>query len=85
MKTIESVFDQVSAFKFSRIPLVVQDINDCTGFVLKSDVLLAHAKGENSTLESLQRSLDCVTEHLTLPVLLKHMVSKQPPHGFSSK
>ena len=44
--------------------------------MLKSDVLLAHARGEQVTLESLRRPLEYVTEHLSLPLLLEHLMGK---------
>ena len=72
----EDVFEEVSESRFSRIPLVTGDTKDSPGFILKSDVLLAHAKNENVTLGSLKRSLEFVTEHLSLPLLLEHLMAK---------
>ena len=73
---IEDVFEGVSESRFSRIPLVTDDRKATPGFVLKSDVLLAHARGEQVTLESLRRPLEYVTEHLSLPLLLEHLMGK---------
>ncbi|WP_154222508.1 CNNM domain-containing protein [Marinicella rhabdoformis] len=70
---IEDVFEQVSDLRFSRIPLTSKKNKDNPCFVLKSDVLLAHAKGENVSLESLQRPLEYVSEYLSLPLLLEHL------------
>lgn len=74
--TVEAVFEQVSELRFSRIPLSSENKKDNPNFVLKSDVLLAHAKGEQVTLSSLQRPMEYVTEYLSLPLLLESLLSK---------
>ncbi|PLX82936.1 MAG: hemolysin [Desulfuromonas sp.] len=44
--TVKEYFEQFEAKPFSRIPLYRDGIEDITGFVLRSDLLLARARGE---------------------------------------
>ena len=75
---INDVFDHVVNTKFSRIPVYSQDIDDITAFVLKDDVLMAQAQGqENWELKQLQREMICVLDEMTLPNLLETLLNQR--------
>jgi len=44
--TVAAFFDEHQSVRFSRIPLFRDDPDEVEGFVLRSDLLLAHAKGD---------------------------------------
>lgn len=71
---VNEVFNDLTHVRFSRIPVYHEAIDDCSGFVLKSDVLLAKARGENPTLATFKRELNMVLEDLSLPMLLETMM-----------
>lgn len=75
---INDVFDHVVSTKFSRIPVYSQDIDDITAFVLKDDVLMAQAQGQESwELKQLQREMICVLDEMTLPNLLETLLNQR--------
>jgi CBS domain containing-hemolysin-like protein len=52
---------------FSRIPVYDQDIDDVTGFVLKTDILLARLRDRgDATLEDLAREVRAVSQQASL-------------------
>jgi CBS domain containing-hemolysin-like protein len=62
--------------RFSRIPVFGQDRDDVTGFVLKSDILLAAAQGRGETrLAELRRPLIAVPGDLPLSQLFERLVN----------
>ena len=65
--TVGAFFDEYAAVRFSRIPLYRDDRDQVDGFVLRSDLLLAHARGEVDTpLAHFKRSLPVLPESLSL-------------------
>nr|WP_230657680.1 hemolysin family protein [Psychrobacter sp. I-STPA10] len=63
---------------FSRLPIYDEDLNDITGFVLKSDLLLAKANQEmNQPLSSYQREINFVFSKMKLFDLLEFMLKKR--------
>jgi CBS domain containing-hemolysin-like protein len=75
---INDVFDHVVKTKFSRIPIYSQDIDDITAFVLKDDVLMAQAQGqEDWQLKQIQREMVCVLDEMKLPNLLETLLDQR--------
>jgi CBS domain containing-hemolysin-like protein len=65
--TTGDFFDGHESVRFSRIPLFQDDPDQIDGFVLRSDLLLAHAKGEVDTpLAHFKRNLPVLPESLSL-------------------
>ena len=62
---------------FSRLPIYNGDLDDITGFVLKTDLLLAKANQEmNQPLSSYQREINFVFSKMKLFDLLEFMLKK---------
>ncbi|RDX35409.1 HlyC/CorC family transporter [Kangiella sp. HD9-110m-PIT-SAG06] len=75
---INDVFDHVVSTKFSRIPVYSNDIDDITSFVLKDDVLMAQAQGQESwQLKQIQREIVCVLDEMKLPNLLESLLNQR--------
>jgi len=67
LTTVATFFDEHQSVRFSRIPLFSDDPDQVDGFVLRSDLLLAHAKGEvDAPLAHFKRPLPVVPESLSL-------------------
>jgi len=65
--TVGAFFDEHESVRFSRIPLFRDDPDQVDGFVLRSDLLLAHARGEvDAPLAHFKRSLPVLPESLSL-------------------
>ncbi len=64
---VEEFFHKYDSVRFSRIPIYNGDQNQFTGFVLRSDLLLAQARGNvNSALETYGRELPVIQEQASL-------------------
>ena len=64
---VEAFFTEHEQVRFSRIPLYRDDPDELEGFVLRSDLLLARAKGEGSALlAQFERPLPVLPESLSL-------------------
>jgi CBS domain containing-hemolysin-like protein len=73
-----SVAEAVSVVKqdrFSRIPVFTESMDDSDGFVLKSDVLIAHANGDELTLQDLKRDISVVIEDMSLTQLMESLMN----------
>lgn len=65
--TVAEFFEQHEEVRFSRIPVYLDEPDSIEGFVLRSDLLLAHASGDTALrLESFQRSLPVIPDSLSL-------------------
>ena len=65
--TVGAFFDVHESVRFSRIPLFRDDPDQVDGFVLRGDLLLAHAKGEVDTpLANFKRPMPVVPGSLSL-------------------
>lgn len=77
-QTIADAVAQLKQTPFSRLPLYNRDIDDITGFVLKSDVFLASTQGRSEeTLGSLKRDIHAVPETLSLSMLLEQLLKER--------
>lgn len=75
--TIAEFFNEHGDIKFSRIPIYSGDDSEAiTGFVLRSDLLLAHAKGENDApLKNYSRQIQAIPETTTVDAALQNFIS----------
>lgn len=65
--SLSQVLDKHDKLPFSRIPIYQQDLDDITGFVLKNDILLNHARGRGDhTLKDFKRELRAIPESISL-------------------
>lgn len=65
--TVEEFFHRYEQEPFSRIPIYHEDHDAVTGFVLRSDLLLAQARGNNKKeLENYRREMPSIPETITL-------------------
>jgi len=75
--TVQQVLDTDPDMIFSRIPVYDEDIDSIRGFVLKSDMLLAHyEKRDNIKLSVLKRDLKEVPESLNVLTVFEEMVAE---------
>jgi CBS domain containing-hemolysin-like protein len=87
--TVAEVVSRHPDIAFSRLPLYGEGLDDISGFVLKNDVLLAHARGEKDRpLQTLQREIAALSEDTPLPdalgILLnrrQHILLVRDPYG----
>jgi CBS domain containing-hemolysin-like protein len=65
--TVAEFFHRYEQKPFSRIPIYDRDFDRVTGFVLRSDLLLAQARGNPSkTLSNYRRDMPSIPENITL-------------------
>ncbi|MBT8442496.1 MAG: hemolysin family protein [Gammaproteobacteria bacterium] len=70
--TIATFHEQHESVRFSRIPVFEEDKDDVTGFVLRHDLVVAQARGENDRpLEDFGRDIEALTERMTLSQALR--------------
>lgn len=62
--SVSEYFDQHDSVRFSRIPIYNKNIDDITGFVLRSDLLLAQARGNvDNPIHTYQRNIRVLPEN----------------------
>ena len=73
--TVKEALDRVGEGRYSRIPVYRRDVDDITGYFLKTDLLLAAAHDRfDVKLSDLRRELLQVPEKLPLPEVLERML-----------
>jgi len=76
--TVGDVLARHTEFRFSRIPVFGQDLDDVTGYVLKDDVLLCGARDQDTRkMSELRREILVVPESLPLPPLLERFLDSR--------
>jgi CBS domain containing-hemolysin-like protein len=76
--TVGDVLARHTEFRFSRIPVYAQDLDDVTGYVLKDDVLLCGARDQHTRrMSELRREILVVPESLPLPPLLERFLDSR--------
>lgn len=76
--TVSAALADRHAAPFSRIPLYRADIHDADGFVLRSELLQAEARGEGEgLLRPLARELRSVPEGMPLTALLEFLLDRR--------
>lgn len=77
-KTVDEVLAEHDHIRFSRIPIHGGSRDHVEGYVLKTDVLLAGARGEGGKrLAEIVRPIEVVPETLPLPKLLEKLLDKR--------
>ena len=76
-KHVDEIFIDLVACQVSRIPIFTDSLDDSSTFVLKSDVLLAKAKGENPKLDDLKREFNLVIEDMSLSNLMDSLMQNR--------
>lgn len=71
---VDEVFEPMIHTRVSRLPVFQDSLDDSSAFVLKSDVLMAKAMGENVQLQDLKRDLSLVTEDMSLALLMDSLM-----------
>jgi len=73
--TVEEYFHKTEQIRFSRVPIFDDDPDQVTGFVLRSDLLLAQARGNTSTpLSNYRRDIPVVLDSMTLSAALNEFI-----------
>ncbi|SLM31172.1 CBS domain containing protein [Desulfamplus magnetovallimortis] len=74
-RTVSEEFENIKDKPFSRLPLYKTSIDNITGFVLRDDILLSKASGQQEKmLKSLKRYIHAVPETASLPMLLDYFL-----------
>lgn len=73
--TVGSLIDDLEAMRFSRIPIYEDTIDQVSGFVLKTEILIKAVKDEESApISELSRELTHVTANMHLRELFDHLL-----------
>lgn len=76
--TVQQVVEQQPTIAVSRIPVYGRDIDDITGFVLKSDIFLALAKDQHETqLKDIRREIAAVPANTPLLELFDKLLNQR--------
>lgn len=77
-ETVSGVLRAHAEFRFSRIPVYGQDLDDVTGYVLKDDVLLAGARDEHERrMADFKREILVVPDSLPISQLLERFLDSR--------
>jgi CBS domain containing-hemolysin-like protein len=77
-KTVADVLDKVEELRFSRLPLYGESEDDITGYILKNDLLIALARGdEGKKLKDLKREILILPETISLQTFFERLIEKQ--------
>jgi CBS domain containing-hemolysin-like protein len=75
---VKDYFDKHHGSRFSRIPIYGKDRDHVTGFVLRSDLLLSHARGNSdNSLEVYRRDLHVLPQTSSLQVAFEAFIEKR--------
>lgn len=76
--TVGEAMAEHPKLQFSRVPIYENTRDEVTGFILKNDLLLAHARGENDKpLSDLRREILTVPEIATLSRLFEQLIDSR--------
>jgi len=76
--TVGDVLSGHAEFRFSRIPVYSETLDDVTGYVLKDEVLLAGARDQHERrMSDLRREIQVVPESLPLPQALERFLDSR--------
>ncbi len=77
-KSVNDILDRVEELRFSRLPLYGKSEDDITGYILKNDLLISLARGnENKKLKELKRDILILPENLSLQDFFERLIEKQ--------
>lgn len=76
--TVDEYMEKHAERPFSRIPIYQKTVDDCDGFVLRVELLQAHATSHSSlTLEQFKRPIHTIRETQILSDLFREMIAKR--------
>lgn len=77
-KTVADILDKVEELRFSRLPLYGKSEDDITGYILKNDLLICLAKGnEDTKLKELKREILILPEVFSLQDFFERLLEEQ--------
>ncbi|MET0068956.1 MAG: hemolysin family protein [Candidatus Thiodiazotropha sp.] len=75
---VKDYFDKHNSSRFSRIPVYHKDRDHVTGFVLRSDLLLSHARGNSeNSLDVYRREMPAIPDTSSLQVAFELFIEKR--------
>ncbi|MEW8553286.1 MAG: hemolysin family protein [Candidatus Thiodiazotropha sp.] len=75
---VKDYFDKHNSSRFSRIPVYNKDRDHVTGFVLRSDLLLSHARGNSeNSLDVYRREMPAIPDNSSLQVAFELFIEKR--------
>ncbi|MBT3048351.1 MAG: hemolysin family protein [Candidatus Thiodiazotropha sp.] len=75
---VKDYFDKHNSSRFSRIPVYHKDRDHVTGFVLRSDLLLSHARGNSeNSLDVYRREMPAIPDNSSLQVAFELFIEKR--------
>jgi CBS domain containing-hemolysin-like protein len=75
---VREYFDKHHSSRFSRIPVYKGDRDHVTGFVLRSDLLLSHARGNSeNNLEVYRREMPALPDNSSLQAAFEQFIEKR--------
>jgi CBS domain containing-hemolysin-like protein len=75
---VKDYFEKHHSSRFSRIPVYREDRDHITGFVLRSDLLLSHSRGNSENrLEVYRREIPALPETSSLQVAFEFFIEKR--------
>lgn len=76
--TVADVLDKVEELRFSRLPLYGESEDDITGYILKNDLLISLAKGnEDKKLKEFKREILILPDTISLQDFFERLLEKQ--------
>ena len=76
--TLEEFFHKKDFLRYSRIPVYHDSLDNITGFVLKSDILLHLANDDKQAkLRAIKRPIACCYEHTSILRFYDHMIASK--------
>ena len=76
--TVGDLLDDAVEIPVSRIPIYPETVDNVSGFVLKSDILLAQARDQDSIkLKDLRRDLSAIPASASLSALFDHFIQER--------
>jgi CBS domain containing-hemolysin-like protein len=77
-ETIKEYYERNKDFRFSRIPLYSNKLDNITGYFLKDDLLLALVEGKgDNILSSIKREIIVTSRDIAIPILFETLIEKQ--------
>ena len=78
---VQDYFDKHHGSRFSRIPVYKENRDHVTGFVLRSDLLLSHARGNSETrLDVYRRDMTALPDNSSLQTAFELFIEKRNPY-----
>lgn len=77
-KTVREILAQHSTIPYSRLPIFTESMDDCDGFVLRTDIYRTHAMGNPDTpLSEIKRAISVVPETNSIASVFDEFIKQQ--------